>query len=483
MILLSVGVIAALLVHRAPPFRADVLMWMALIALAELLAVPSWKGVTLSMDFPILLAVAFLHPAAVAGAALFVASWDPRELKHEVGVVRALFNRAQVASSALVGSAVFHASGSIRSGFLVLAGAALLGLFAAFFVNIGLVAVAESILHRLPIRRVLGLLRVGRPMEFLASYLAYGVLGVVLAELYVRAGFWAAAVSFAPLLLARQMFLRSNALEDALGALQVREQLLNALSTRMAEERQDERLQIAGYLHDDLAQVLFRLSLQLDIIKRRVRAGDEDAVLQGLADAKETKDRTTDMVRALIKDLHRSPLGRTGLAEALRSFTEDVGRGSGVGFLVNVADLPLAPPIQLLIYHIAREAVMNALKHSSATEIEIALESHGDLVEIRIRDDGVGFDAAVAAPEGHFGTAMMRERARVVGGTFEIESSPGQGATITVRLPASWIEEDQLSDPASVPTWDEEGSDEVPPEPSRAPAQPSARPVEAARRA
>ena len=122
----------------------------------------------------------------------------------------------------------------------------------------------------------------------------------------------------APLLFARQMFLRSHALEEAHVELQEREEILRELSNTMAEERADERLQIAGYLHDDLAQVLFRLSLQVDIARKMLDKQDLEELRSQLEKIKESKQETSDRIRALIRELHRSPLGATGLARSPR---------------------------------------------------------------------------------------------------------------------------------------------------------------------
>jgi signal transduction histidine kinase len=210
----------------------------------------------------------------------------------------------------------------------------------------------------------------------------------------------------------------------------------------MAEERQDERLQIAGFLHDDLAQLLFRLSIQVDVARKHLDAGRREEAEQTLAEIKDTKNRTSDRIRALIRDLHRSPLGRAGLGEAIKSFLADVGSDSGVRYHVDVAEIDLPAPIALLLYHNAREAVMNALKHANADNIWITVEEQGDEVQMVLRDDGVGFDPDAPGPEGHFGMTMIRERAKVGGGTYEIESAPGQGTTITIRYPTSWLQED-----------------------------------------
>ena len=213
----------------------------------------------------------------------------------------------------------------------------------------------------------------------------------------------------------------------------------------MAEERADERLQIAGYLHDDLAQVLFRLSLQVDIARKLLDKQDLAELNAQLEKIRDSKQETSDRIRALIRDLHRSPLGATGLAESLESFTDEVGRDSGIRFHHDVQDIQLPAPIALLIFHIAREGVMNALKHAGPTDVWIGVTESGENIVLRLRDNGAGFDVAAPGPEGHFGMAMMRERAQVGGGTFEVASTPGDGTTITVRFPTALLLRDQES--------------------------------------
>jgi anti-sigma regulatory factor (Ser/Thr protein kinase) len=150
------------------------------------------------------------------------------------------------------------------------------------------------------------------------------------------------------------------------------------------------------------------------------------------------------MVRALIRDLHRSPIGRKGLAEAIESFAEDMTKGLQTKIETDVVEVSLPPPIQLLIYQIAREATMNALKHAEADTISISLREKDDGVELQIRDDGKGFDTAAPPPEGHFGSVMMKERALVTGGSFRIESELGSGTVITATFPRVWVEEGTL---------------------------------------
>ncbi len=277
-------------------------------------------------------------------------------------------------------------------------------------------------------------------------------IGAVLAKLFAldTFGFWVVIAVVAPLLFARQMFLRSHALEEAHKELQEREEILRVLSNTMAEERSDERLQIASYLHDDLAQVLFRLSLQVDIARKLLDKGDLPELQNQLDKIRESKQDTSDRIRALIRDLHRSPLGAKGLAEALESFTDEVGRDSGVIYHLDIPNVDLPAPITLLIFHIAREGVMNSLKHARASDMFISVREDEDIV-LTLRDTGVGFDTTAPGPEGHYGMAMMRERAQVGGGTFAVESTLGEGTTITVRFPTDLLQRDQTPDtePAS----------------------------------
>jgi signal transduction histidine kinase len=217
----------------------------------------------------------------------------------------------------------------------------------------------------------------------------------------------------------------------------------------MAEERQDEREKIAAYLHDDLAQLLFKLSLQVDIARRHLASGKVDETERTLEEIKDTKARTSDRIRALIRDLHRSPLGRAGLADSLQSFILETARDADIDFHTDIDEVELPPPIALLVYHIAREGVLNALKHAHATNVWLTVKRDGDFVDLVLRDDGAGFDADAPEPEGHFGLTMMRERALVGGGSFEIKTAEGEGTTIAVRFPTSWLEPEPFANGSS----------------------------------
>jgi signal transduction histidine kinase len=437
------ALIAGLILASDVPFKPVLLLWSLLIGLIELMPVPAWRGLTISVGFPVLMMVAILYPPGTAGLITLLGMTDPRELRREMPIAAALFNRSQVALSVIAASVVFQSTSNVNSSatWLLLASASAAAV-ADYLVNASLVTVYMTLRSGIPPARVIRELRIGNIRDFLVSYLGLGILGLALAKFFELAGVWALPACLAPLIFARQTFFRSRALEEAHVELQEREAVLRELSNTMAEERADERLQIAGYLHDDLAQVLFRLSLQVDIAKKLLDKGDLPALQTQLDKIRQSKQDTSERVRALIRDLHRSPLGAKGLAESIESFTDEVGRDSGIEFHHDVEDIELPAPIALLIFHIAREGVMNALKHANATNVSITVHEDDDDIVLTLMDDGIGFDTGAPGPEGHFGMAMLRERAKVGGGTIEIQSAPGQGTTIMVRFPTALLQRD-----------------------------------------
>ena len=452
--LATLAIIGAFLLLSPISFNPEWLIWSVLIAGIEFLPVPAWRGLTISVGFPVLIMVAILYPAGAAGAIALIGALDPREFRREVSLGAALYNRSQVALSVVAASAIFHIFHDPtlplnKSRIVVVVGAAALAALADYAVNASLVTLYMSTKLGISAADMFKQLTIGNVRDFLISYLGLGILGLTLAVFYQEVGLWSLPAVLAPLIFARQMFFRSQALEEAHIELTEREEILRELSNTMAEERADERLQIAGYLHDDLAQVLFRLSLQVDIARKLLDRGDVDDVRMQLDKIRESKQETSDRIRALIRDLHRSPLGARGLAESLESFTDEVGRDSHIRFHRDVQDIELPAPIALLVFHIAREGIMNAVKHADPTDVSVSVTEQGEDIVLQLDDNGSGFDAGAPGPEGHYGMAMMRERAKVGGGSFHVRSAVGEGTTITVRFPIALLQRD--AQPGSEP--------------------------------
>jgi signal transduction histidine kinase len=421
-----------------PGLLLDVVFWIAIIGVVELLPVPAWRSLQLSIGGPLFMAAAFIYPAPIAGVIAFLGSSDPREIKREVTPLHALFNRSQICLSTFVASLTFHALAPPSFSWLHLIPVALVAVLADYFVNATLVSIDASLMHDISIKAALAKLRIGNPIEFLASYVGLGFLGLMLARLY-EVGWWAVAAFVLPLLFVRQMFFRTRALEDATKELKDREVVLRGLSNRMAEERHDERMQIAGYLHDDMAQMLFRLSLHADILGKQLDSGNREGVERELDGIRQARARASELLRSLIKDLRLSPLGRAGLSDALSAFCSEVQKDYAVSVSTRLNEVEMPPPIQLLCYQVAREAVMNAVKHAEASTVQVTLEPTSEGAKVTVTDNGKGFDIEEGSSEGHFGLTMMRERALVAGGTFDIHSVPDKGTTVTAEFPTSWL--------------------------------------------
>jgi signal transduction histidine kinase len=141
-------------------------------------------------------------------------------------------------------------------------------------------------------------------------------------------------------------------------------------------------------------------------------------------------------MRALIFELRPESLEKEGLVAALEK--QVAATRARYGFTVTAAlgDEPdLSPAAREAFYRVAQEALHNIVKHARPTEVDVSLASDGGGVELRVRDNGVGFDPA-GEFAGHLGLESMRERAARVGAVLSIDSSPGGGTTVALRVPS-----------------------------------------------
>jgi len=143
--------------------------------------------------------------------------------------------------------------------------------------------------------------------------------------------------------------------------------------------------------------------------------------------------QAADLTRDVIRDLRGSPVGRLGLLQTLTAFARDLAAESGVRIECRFTSVRVGPTTQLLVYQVAREALVNAVSHAKPSRILISLIDDGSRVLLTVVDDGSGFDAN-AGHSGHFGLKLMRERAALSGGSLNIEASPGLGTSVHVQF-------------------------------------------------
>ena len=394
-----------------------IVTWIVLVAVAGFLPISSGEGVFLSLDLPLLLAAAFIYGPVSSGLIAFAGTTYPNEWRGRVSVSRLLFNRSQVSLSTMAAALAFQLAGGRLGVWPSAALAGLLGLFADSLVNYSIVALFATLSMGRPFFTVIRTMRFGSPSTFVPSYIAFGFLGVLIAEMYLRLGFVAIVGFLAPVFMVRQMFLYGHRLESVTRALASRNNALRRVDERIAEERRDERSRIAAALHDDVLQSLYGVTLRAQVIKEDLRTGrllDLDADLPDLLHAGET---AVEGLRDVIRDLRRSTIGHAGLIDTLTLLIEHLQGETGIRF---VASLDIGcradADVELGIYQIAREALTNAVKHSQADSIQVSLKQDESDIVLVVEDDGTGFSPASQHDERHFGLELMKERARVLGG-------------------------------------------------------------------
>src|SRR5215210_2898318 len=140
--------LAVTLSSRTRPLPSALIWWTVLVAAIEYLPVSTWSGVTVSLGYPLLIAVAFTYSPEAAALVAFLGASDPRELTRDVTVLRALFNRCQVTLAVLAASMVFHAMSSAHQPLSEMIPAALVATVADYAISIGLVTAGVSLVYR-----------------------------------------------------------------------------------------------------------------------------------------------------------------------------------------------------------------------------------------------------------------------------------------------------------------------------------------------
>ena len=218
-----------------------------------------------------------------------------------------------------------------------------------------------------------------------------------------------------------------------------------ALSTaRLSDEGREmavleERARLAREIHDTLAQQLTAIVIQLEAAQALV-SRDPDRSLPALASAQELARSALAEARRSVWDLRPAPLSSTGLVAAAENEVERFRHRTGIAAKLRAEHMApppaLRPQSEVTLLRITQQALANIAAHSGATRVTVRLRNLGDHVELTVRDNGHGFDTS-ALPLGSFGIVGMAERARIAGGSFQVESVPGRGTTITVDLPVA----------------------------------------------
>jgi signal transduction histidine kinase len=196
-----------------------------------------------------------------------------------------------------------------------------------------------------------------------------------------------------------------------------------------------ERSRLARDLHDSVTQLLYSLTLLVEAGRRLAQSGDWARVDEALARLGEISLQAFKEMRLLVYELRPLALKRAGLVRALQQRLDTVERRAGIETMLSVdGNIELPTSLEEELYHIAQEALNNALKHAAATMIAVYIVADERRIAIEIRDDGKGLDLSAVNVEGGIGLSSMRERAEKLGGALTITSVPDQGTTVNVTV-------------------------------------------------
>ena len=212
---------------------------------------------------------------------------------------------------------------------------------------------------------------------------------------------------------------------------------LTELARHLQTAREDERGRLARDLHDELGALLTSAKLDAARIRPRLAAAAPEA-MDRLAHLVDTLNSSIALGRRIIEDLRPSTLSNLGLATTLEILAREFAERAGVKVHSQLQPVTLPPDAELAIYRVVQEAITNISKYAKARQVWIELAELDGQVEVSVRDDGVGFDAA-AAPASAYGLLGMRFRVEAEGGTIALQSAPGQGTCVRVRLPKAAV--------------------------------------------
>ncbi|MFL6211963.1 MAG: two-component regulator propeller domain-containing protein [Pyrinomonadaceae bacterium] len=207
-----------------------------------------------------------------------------------------------------------------------------------------------------------------------------------------------------------------------------------AFSRRLIESQEHERKRIAAELHDSLGQNLL-------VIKNRALLSlsapdDKQSAVEQLQEISTTASQAIDEVRAIAHDLRPYQLDRLGLTKALDALVRKVAAASGLACTAEIDPLDglFTKEAEINLYRIVQESLNNIVKHAHASAASVVVRCEARAVLVRISDDGRGFAPDSEGERRGFGLSGIAERARILGGQPVIESAPGRGTTLTLRL-------------------------------------------------
>jgi PAS domain S-box-containing protein len=212
---------------------------------------------------------------------------------------------------------------------------------------------------------------------------------------------------------------------------------LRELAQAANSVREQEKSRIARELHDELAQALTALKMDVNWVTDRLGPVRDEALEEKLAAMQAMLDDTVAATRRISADLRPLMLDDLGLVPAVEWLVQGFSERSGIlcDLRISEDDLELGEPYASAVFRILQESLTNVAKHAQASRVEMSVARRDGAVTLTVQDNGRGFDPEDPRKPNSFGLMGLRERAYALGGTVEIRSRRGQGTKIDVRIP------------------------------------------------
>lgn len=225
-----------------------------------------------------------------------------------------------------------------------------------------------------------------------------------------------------------------SALKQAEARLRKSHDILRALAQHLESEQEEVKRQIAYQIHEDLAQNLSVLNMQLSLLQKTPALAPFAPSLDGM---RTITDYCIARIRDMVSKLRPAVL-EFGIVPALQWLAANLRESAGLEFDLKIEDgPPLGNETQTFLFRAAQEALANISLHAAASHVEVSLTFPDGSCHLRIRDNGHGFDVSTLHSAPRFGLLGLQEQAHHLGGSFRVQSTPGQGTLIEIAIPGS----------------------------------------------
>jgi len=214
------------------------------------------------------------------------------------------------------------------------------------------------------------------------------------------------------------------------------EEEIKALSARLINARDEERSRLARELHDDINQQIAALSIGMSNLKKQIPAGQTEARKQSER-IQQNMAQVSESIRRLSHELHPAVLEYSGLGSALRDYCSEFGMLTNIQVSCNAHGCftGVPPDVALCVFRVTQEALQNVAKHAWVDAAEVELARLEEEIRLTVSDRGMGMELGRAGATAGLGLVSIRERTRLVKGTFQIRSAPSQGTTLSLTIP------------------------------------------------